>query len=56
MPEEKKITIGGAAQLQKFFGKKEGQTLKDFAEEIRTLTPLDKQQLGEGIASSTLTY
>lgn len=56
MTDEKKQTIGGAAQLQKFFGKKDGQTLADFAAELKQLTQLDKQQIGQGIADGKLTY
>ncbi len=31
--------------INKYFGKKEGQTLKDFATEFQALTPKDKTDL-----------
>ncbi len=35
----------GAVILKKFFGLKPGQKLQEFAAEIRTLTPEDKEEL-----------
>jgi len=31
--------------LQKFFGRKQGQTLKEFAAEVKELTPEEKYEL-----------
>lgn len=42
--------------LRNFFGKKEGQTLSDMAEEFKALTPEEKQQLADGINNESLTY
>lgn len=42
--------------LSKYFGKKDGGTLAQFADEIKQLTEQDKQQLGDGIRNVTLTY
>jgi len=43
MGEMKSTTFIGACR--QFFGLKPGQTLKDFADEIKTLTPQDKLDL-----------
>lgn len=42
--------------LYKFFGKREGQTLAEFARELRDLTTQDRIDLVSGIESGTLTY
>lgn len=42
--------------LNGYFGKKAGQSLKDFAAEIADLTDVDKDQLVEGISNGSYTY
>ena len=42
--------------LSKFFGKKDGQKLADFAAEIRELTDTDKAELVAGINDGSFTY
>lgn len=44
-----------AKAAQEFFGRKPGQTIRDFAAELAALTPADKVQLAIGLASD-LTY
>jgi hypothetical protein len=39
-----------------FFGRKPGQTLKDWSEEWKLLSETDKEQIKEGIGNGTLTY
>lgn len=51
MTEQKPVTV-----LNKFFGRKPGQSLQEFGQEIKTLTDEDKAQLVEGITNGTLTY
>lgn len=38
--------LGNAAAIAKYFGKKQGQNLKELMEEIQALTEADKQELG----------
>lgn len=45
-----------AVLIQKFFGKRNGTTLKDYMEEYRQLTEEDKQQIADGIRNGSLTY
>ena len=42
--------------LKKYFGFKEGDTLKEFLVELKELSTEEKQQLAEGILNGTLTY
>lgn len=42
--------------INKFFGKKEGESMADFMAEMKALTDQDKQQLGDGIRDGSLTY
>lgn len=42
--------------IKEFFGYKEGQGLREFAEEFKALSEQDKAQLAEGITNGTLTY
>lgn len=44
------------ATLYRFFGKREGQGLKEFKAELDELTDNDKAQLVEGINNGTYTY
>jgi hypothetical protein len=46
----------GASILQKFFGKKDGQTLGDFVTELKELSDTEYEQLRDGISNGTLTY
>lgn len=39
-----------------FFGRKPGQTLKDWSEEWKQLSETDKEQIKNGIGDGTLTY
>jgi hypothetical protein len=39
-----------------FFGRKQGQTLKDWTEEWKALPDEAKEQIKEGIGNGTLTY
>lgn len=47
---------GAAAALNKYFGRRKGQSLQDFGDEIKGLTELDRAQLFQGIKDNTLTY
>jgi len=42
--------------LRDFFGKKEGQTLSDMANEFKELSTEEKQQLADGINNGSLNY
>lgn len=42
--------------LSDYFGRKEGQNLAGFAEELKALSADEKQQLAEGIINGSLTY
>lgn len=42
--------------LRNYFGKKEGATLTDFANELKKLSAEEKQQLADGIRNESLTY
>jgi hypothetical protein len=44
------------ATIGKFFGKKDGASIKDLQVEIQALTDEDKRQLAEGIANGSMTY
>ena len=37
---------------KEFFGLKEGQTALDFAKEVRTLSPADREELKPGLESA----
>lgn len=39
-----------------FFGRKQGQTLKDWTEEWKQLTEEDKEQIKNGIGDGTFNY
>jgi len=39
-----------------YFGRKTGQTLKDWTEEWKALSDEAKEQIKEGIGNGTLTY
>lgn len=54
MTDQKKP--GNAAVIKKFFGTKQGQTMTGFMEELRELTPEDKEQLANGINDGSLNY
>lgn len=51
MPADSRV-----AKALKYFGKKDGQSLSDFAIEWKQLTDADKDQLVQGINDGTLTY
>jgi hypothetical protein len=53
---EKKTSDGRVAKIVKFFGKKPGQSLSEFAAEYKELTETDKQQLFDGISDGSLNY
>ena len=40
---------GFTSAMAKFFGRKEGQTLPEFAAELRTLTPDDRVEFANGL-------
>lgn len=42
--------------LRSYFGQKEGQTLTQFAAELKELSDTEKQQLADGIRDESLTY
>lgn len=44
------------ALISRYFGKKEGQNLKDLTDEMKKLTAEDKKQLAGGIRDESLTY
>ena len=44
------MPLSFAIACKRFFGTKEGQTLKDFAEELKTLTPSDRDELAALLA------
>lgn len=44
------------AAFKNFFGMKPGQKIKDFGEELKGLTELDKAQIMQGIADGSLNY
>lgn len=46
----------GVNELNKFFGRKPGQSLSEFGQELKELTLDDKVQLVGGIVDGTLTY
>ena len=46
MDSEKK-TLGTLAILRKFFGYREGETMKDFADELKQLTPAEKWEMAD---------
>lgn len=54
MTDEKKP--GAAVVLKKYFEVRPGEKMVDFMEELKQLTPEDKEQLAEGINNGTLTY
>ena len=45
-----------AKTLKDFFGVKKGETLRDFALELKNLTVEDKEQLAAGIEDETFDY
>lgn len=54
MADEKPMT--NAKAINGFFGKRPGETLAEFMDEMKALTPADKDQLGDGIRNGSLTY
>lgn len=56
MSETSDVRKGAATKFVKFFGKKDGQTLSEFATEMRDLADEDVAQLVGGIDDGTLTY
>lgn len=54
--DDKGKVKGAAACFNKFFGRREGQSLQDFGNEIKDLTELDRAQLFQGIKDGTLNY
>lgn len=46
----------GIAALKKFFGTRDGQSLSEFAAEVKELTDEDFEQLRDGINDGSLTY
>lgn len=42
--------------LRDYFGKKEGQSLRELADEFSALSPEEKQQLAEGINNGSMNY
>jgi hypothetical protein len=54
MADDKKFSVN---KLYKFFGKGgPNPTVAGFAEELKQLTDMEKQQLSDGIENGTLTY
>lgn len=49
-------TKGFATAAAKFFGKRPGTNLADFAQEIKALSTQDKHDLHSGIDNGSLTY
>ena len=47
---------GFASAAAKFFGKKDGQALGEFAAELKALTDADVTQMHKGIDDGSLTY
>ena len=45
-----------AKTLKDFFEIKKGETLRDFAQELKNLTAEDKEQLAAGIENETFDY
>lgn len=45
-----------SGKAMKFFGKKEGQSLSDFAKEWKELTDVDKRQIIDGVNDGSFTY
>ena len=56
MATEKPKKVGDAKVLKDYFGLREGETIRDFAAELKALTPEDKEQLASGIRDETFTY
>lgn len=53
MAEDKGFSV---KTLMKFFGKKEGQDLAGFGQELKQLSDEEKIQLSKGIEDETLNY
>lgn len=53
MAEDKGFSV---KTLMKFFGKKEGQDLASFGQELKELSDAEKIQLCNGIEDGTLNY
>lgn len=51
-----KTTPATIKQVADYFGRKPGQTLKDWGEEWKQLSDEEKTQLREGIGDGSLTY
>ena len=47
MAENISKTDSNMIAMKKFFGFKDGQTLKEFADEVRTLSTDEQQELGD---------
>lgn len=56
MAEEKKDGPSDIKLLKDYFGTREGDTIREFAVEIKALTEKDKRQLVGGIKDGSLTY
>lgn len=54
--KDKGTIEGGIKTLSDYFGRQEGQSLKDFGAEINKLSLDDKIQLVGGIRDGSLTY
>jgi hypothetical protein len=54
MADEQKGAAGNSNSmlLKKFFGYREGQTFKDFAEELKQLTPEEREEMANLIRQS----
>lgn len=51
-PQPKSDTV----LMKNFFGYRDGEGLSDFSNELKTLSPEEKAELGEGIRNGTFTY
>jgi len=47
---------GGIVELQKYFGRRDGQSLQEFGAELKALTDDDKVQLVGGIRDGSFDY
>ncbi len=56
MATEKPKSPATAKTLKDFFGLRPGEGLKDFAAELKALTPEDKEQLVLGIRDESYNY
>ncbi len=56
MATEKQQKPSAAKVLKEFFGVREGQGLREFAGELKALSPEDKAQLVDGILDESYNY